>query len=482
MTYAQQPQHVVIVGGGIGGLVTAYELQEGAKAEGLPLTWTLIDGANRLGGKIVTDQADGFTIEGGPDSFLSTKPWAADLCRRLGLGEELMGTNEARRGTYVLHGGKLHRFPEGLNLIVPTRIKPFLRSSLISWRGKLRMALDLVIPARTSQDDESVAGFVRRRLGQEVVDKLAEPLMAGIYAARPEQQSLQATFARFHEMEVKYRSLLRGARAQRPAPTTSTRPTSIFLTLRGGINRLSYALEEALAEGDIRTGTPVDRITQAPDGRYTAILRDTTTVEADAVVLATPTYIAADIIGSVSSPLAEALREIRYVSTATVSLGWRREDVPHPLDGTGLVISRHERRRIFGCTWMSSKFHHRAPDGFALIRCFMGGDGREEQIAYDDADLVRIAREELHSIMGISAEPVIARVFRWNRANPQYDVGHQARVSEIYRLRDRVAGLWLTGGAYEGVGLPDCTRHAQQTANSVLAYLRELHNQPIQHA
>ena len=474
-----EPRHVVVVGGGIAGLTTAYELGERARASGQRLRVTLIEAAPDVGGKILTEEVASelgtFVVEGGPDSFLTQKPWAAQLCRRLGLDAELIPTNDARRAVFVVHRGRLERLPEGMQLIVPTRVMPLLRSRLFGWPGKLRMLVEPLIPPRRGAGDESLAAFVGRRFGREVVETLAEPLMSGIHAAQPEQQSLLGTWARYREMELTYGSLIRGTLAQRRAARTSPaantgRPASMFLSLRGGLKQLVEALRGALHDVEVRVGERVISLEQGLSG-YRLQTSAGTWLEADAVALATPAYAAGDLLRTFAPELAELLHSIRYVSTATVSLGYRRADIAHPLDGFGFVVPRREARRIFGCTWSSTKFAHRAPEQGVLVRCFVGGSGNEAIVEGSDAELLTAARDELRLLMGIDAEPVFSRVFRWRRSNPQYDVGHLKRVQSIYVHAAEHPGLFVTGSAYEGVGIPDCVRHAQQTAEKVLEYL-----------
>jgi len=468
-------RRLVIVGGGIAGLATAYYAQRAADDAGLDVAITLVERDDHLGGKIATDTPDGFVIEGGPDSFITQKPWALQLCRELGLEDRLMGTNDARRSVYVLRGGRLRKMPDGLMLIVPTRFMPFVTSDLISWPGKIRMGLDLVIPRRTDESDESLADFIRRRLGQEALDVLAEPMMAGIHVSDAETLSLKATFPRFIDIERQYGSLTRGMIAARRARSAAANgqangagKTTVFMTLRGGLQELVAALRGAL-RGTIITGQGVAELRREADG-YALALDDGRILAADAVVLATPAYAAADLLRPRHPELAGMLDAIRYVSTATVSLGYDAATFDHPLDGFGFVVPRKEPTRLLAATWTSTKFTHRARPGTVLLRAFIGGPRREDLVDLDDEALVGLVREELRVIMGVRAEPSVARVYRWPRGNPQYDVGHLERVDRIEALCP--LGLYLTGSAYRGVGIPDCVKQGQATAQQVVVALR----------
>ena len=470
--------HLVVVGGGIAGLATAYYAQQAADRAGLDLAITLVERDARLGGKIATDTPDGFVIEGGPDSFITQKPWALQLCRELGLEDRLMGTNDAQRTTYVLRGGRLRKMPDGMLLIVPTRFLPFVTSDLISWPGKIRMGMDLFIPRRTDGADESLADFIRRRLGQEALDVLAEPMMAGIHVSDAETLSLKATFPRFIDIEQKYGSLVRGMIAARKARGAASngggsngagRATTVFMTLRGGLQELVSALQRAL-RGAVITGQGVVDLRRGAAG-YTLALDDGRVLEADAVALATPAYAAADLLRAMNPRLAAKLDAIRYVSTATVSLGYEAAAFGRPLDGFGFVVPRKEPTRLLACTWTSTKFTHRARPGTVLLRAFIGGPRREDLVDQDDEALVSLVREELRGIMGVRAAPTVTRVYRWPRGNPQYDVGHLEHVDQIEALCP--PGLYLTGSAYRGVGIPDCVKQGQATAERIVAAIRE---------
>jgi oxygen-dependent protoporphyrinogen oxidase len=473
--------HIAIVGGGIAGLATAYYLQQRGRQAGLSLTYTLIESASAFGGTIITEVSEGFVIEGGPDCFITQKPAALHLCRELGLEGRLIGTNDALRKVYVLDGGRLRPLPDGVMLVIPTKFAPFVLSPLISLPGKARMGLDFFIPPRREGGDESLADFIRRRLGQEALDKIAEPLMAGIHVADPERLSLHSTFPRFVELEQKYGSLIKGMLAQKARLAArksqgAERELSIFMTLRGGLGELVETLAARL-EGQTLRGTHVVGLERAPDSlrrgdeRYCLRLEDGQTLLADAVVLATPAYVAAELIEPMNPALATKLRAIRYVSTATVSLGFRRSEFEHPLDGFGFVVSARDRSRLMACTWTSTKFSGRAPDGHVSVRGFVGGPRNEGLVNLPDEALIRLVREELRSVMGVGARPVMARVYRWPQANPQYDVGHLEQVDDIEAMAATLPGLYLTGSAYRGVGIPDCIEQARKTAEAVVAQL-----------
>lgn len=468
------PPRVLIIGGGIAGLSAAWYAEQLRTSTGLPLHWTLVERAPQLGGKIKTDRIEGFVIEGGPDSFLAQKPWAAELARQVGIGDQIMGTNEERRKVFVLQKGRLVPLPDGVMLIVPTRFLPFATSPLISPLGKLRMAMDLFIPPRRDGADETLAEFIRRRLGEEALDKIAEPLMSGIHNAESDRQSILATFPRFRQIEAKHGSLIRGMLAARRARAVAGQDgasTSPFQTLRDGMEALVDAVVARLPTDRLVVGRGVAALerTDASAPRYRAILDDGRQIEADAVILAVPAYVAADLVRPFAPDLARGLAQIRYVSTGTISLAFREADLPHPLDGFGFVIPRSEKRQINACTWTSSKFRHRAPNGYALLRVFFGGSRHPELMDLDDAALIQIALNELRQIMGVTATPVLTRVFRWPQANPQYDVGHLDRVAQLEASCP--PGVFLTGSAYRGVGVPDCARQGRQALEDAAHYL-----------
>lgn len=461
----QHGTHIVIIGGGVTGLAAAYHVQKQARAAGVALRYTLVERDERLGGKIITDypgDAGEFVVEGGPDSFVARKPWAIELVRELGLGDEVIGTNQARHSTYVLRHGRLTPLPAGLGMIAPTQWLPFLRSPLFSPWGKLRMALEQFIPVRRNAADETLADFVRRRFGQEALDLLGEPLLAAIHSGVADRQSMLATFPNFRAMEREHGSVTRAARKQAAKARQNGVQSAAFVSLRGGIGTLVDALVSRL-HGTLLTGRAA--VGLEPDenpGSYRVHLDDGTMLHADALIVTTPAYAAADLVASFSPELARTLREIPYVSTGTITLAYRRSEVGAPLDGFGVVIPRGEGRRINACTMTSLKFPHRAPDDHLLIRVFVGGVNRPDLLHLDDHALVSVVREELHDVLGIAATPVWSRVYRWWNANPQYNLGHLERVERIAALCP--PGLFLAGSAYRGVGIPDCVRQAQEAA------------------
>ncbi len=469
--------HVTIIGGGIAGLATAFYLQQKSRAAGLPVQYSLIESEPRFGGKIATTATQNFVIEGGPDSFVTTKPGGMQLCRDLGLENQLIPTNDARRNIFVLKNGRLTPFPGGYRLTVPTEFVPFALSPLISPLGKLRMGLDLVIPARTATSDESLGDFIRRRLGREALDRIAGPIMAGIYVADPDRLSMQSTFPQFSQMEKKYGSLIKAMRHSQkhpspPAGGNNAKPPAMFTSLRGGMNDLVEALVDNLA-GDLQPGQPVIGLRPLSPGFEVTLATPggSRRLTTDAVVIAAPAFAAARLVEAINPTLAGLLQQIRYVSTATVSLGYRWAEIKHLHDfnGFGFMIPKSEQRQILACTWSSTKFDHRAPNNDVLIRLFVGGAGREHLVNLPTADLVQLGQNELREIMGITAAPVVSQVYRWPQGNAQYDVGHLDRVAQIEAHAGAIPGLYFTGSAFRGIGIPDCVQGAITTVTKILA-------------
>jgi oxygen-dependent protoporphyrinogen oxidase len=463
---------LVVVGGGIAGLAAAHRAVELAHERGQPLDLALFEAGDRLGGTIQTDRYEGFLVERGPDSFLSEKPWALALCKRLGIEDRLVRTDDRFRRTYVAFRGRLHPLPDGFQLLAPTRLGPFVRSGLFSWGGKLRMAMDLVLP-RGGDPDESLGAFVTRRLGSEALERVAQPLVAGIYTADPDVLSLAAAMPRFVDLERKDRSLIlglwRGARrAPADAAGVSGARWSLFVTFAAGMEELIRALGARLPPDAIRLKARVTDVTR--EGSCWRIgLGDNPAATADAVIIATESHQAGRMLRYTDPGLAHLLDGIPYASSATVTLGWRRADIAHPLDGFGFVVPQIERRPVIACTFSSVKYAGRAPEGFALLRAFMGGALNEAILQGNDETLTRVARAELGELLKVTAPPLFSRVSRYPKAMPQYHVGHLARVEAIEGCLRAHPGLELVGGAYRGVGISDCVRSGEEAAARLFA-------------
>lgn len=473
---ASQRKKVIIIGGGISGLSTAYFLQEQAKKDPVPLKICLIEASPRLGGKIRSEKVDGFIIEGGPDSFITQKKWGMELIQQLGLTERLVQTHPVEKAVYILSKGKLVPMPQGFNLMVPGQLLPFVFSPLISLPGKMRMGLDLFIPKRTSSEDESIGSFVRRRLGEEAVQLFAEPILAGIFAGDADKLSMKAAFPQFAMLEQTHGSLIKGMLKRKKDATKNGQPApkwSLFVTLEEGLSSIVTALRSKLDQIEILTEKPVTSIIPTETG-YEVVMGEETQ-NADAIVITTPTYKTAEWISGWDTTLCTLLQKIDYVSTATVSLGWQKKDVSHPLNGFGFVVPRREGSAIMASTWSSTKFPGRAPKDHVLIRVFMGGAYHQDIADQADEDLISTVRKELQGILGIKAEPVVARAFRWHKANPQYYVGHLDLIAKIESACQQHPGLFLTGAAYRGVGIPDCIQQGMETSEKIMKMLSGKH-------
>jgi protoporphyrinogen/coproporphyrinogen III oxidase len=471
---------IVVVGGGIAGLSAAYYAQKNIPDAHV----TLIESASQWGGKITTDRVafdDGqFIIEGGPDTFLASKPWGVALCKELGLGERLHGTNQNKKNTYVLNKGRLLPLPEGLAMMIPSDVPSILRSRLISWFGKTRMGLDFLLPAKNvnpdktgASGDESLGSFVSRRLGREAYENLIEPLMSGIYAGDGDQLSLASTFPYLRDLEIKHGSLARGAIEMRKKMNANGQKIqgsrSAFLTPTTGLAEIVEALVERLkSKVDLRLNTRVTSITRNLERGTWSVILDAETLDADGVILATPAYVSGRLLASFDPELGSTLQSIPYASTATVSLAYRLSNVPRELDGYGYVIPRREGRKALACTWTSTKFPHRAPEGYALIRVFVGRAGQD--IPWDEGELLDVAKEESKLTLGITAEPLISRVFLWDKAMPQYNLGHPEILKRIDIALEKHPGLALAGNGYRGIGIPDCIHSGELAVERVLKF------------
>lgn len=447
---------VAIVGGGISGLVTALSL---ARA-GVP--FLLLESSPRWGGRVLGERDGGFLIEGGPDSLFVQKPAAIDLCRELGLGERLLPASEPRT-VYVAKGGRLHALPPGLAAGAPSDLRAFLASGLFSWPGKLRMGLECVIPRRRDQDDESIADFFRRRLGREALALVGDPLLAGIHAGDPERLSLTATMPRLAEVERRSGSLARGLGVGRPA---GRQAAPLFYTLRGGLGEMVDAIVRALPPGRFRTRTAVSRIVRE-GGRYELRLEDGGVVRARDVVLAVPPPVGSRLLSGIDVELAAWLLEIPCASTATVALGFRREEVGHPLDGHGLLIPRGEGLRTTACTFVSSKYPYRAPGDHVLLRAFVGGVRDRLEAGVGGEELVATVLRELAPLLGLRGAPALARSFLWRESMPQMEVGHLARMRAFDERLRLWPGLTVIGAGLRGTGIADAVTEGRRAAEAI---------------
>lgn len=457
---------VVVVGGGIAGLAAAARIAEIAGRDMV----LLLEGAERLGGKIATEHVDGFVIEGGPDCFLASKPGGMQLCRELGLADRLRGTDPRHRRSYVKRGGALHELPDGLSGLVPLRIGPLLGTSVLSLRGRARAALELIVPRRRDPADESIAEFARRRFGTEAYAWLIEPLLGGIFAGDGETLSLSATFPQLSDAEREHGAILRQMfhPGRRSANGTGAAPLG-FVTPERGLSEVITALEARLA-GRIRMGAAVRAIRPGAGG-WRVHLAGEAPVEAGAVVLAVPAFAAAELLDPTDADLAALLRGIPFVSTATVSVAFPPAIIRRLWIGYGYLSPRAEGGGVVACTWTSHKFPARAPRDASLLRFFVGRAGREDAVALDDEALKNVVRAELAAVLGIADEPYLWRIYRWPRSMPQYVLGHRERVARIEQRVAALPGLALAGASYRGVGIPDCITSGWNAADRVAPFL-----------
>lgn len=470
---------IAILGGGISGLSAAFRLLELSAKHETPFEVTLLERGPRLGGALCTIRKQEFIAEAGADSFLTEKPWALDLARRLGLAGEVIATRAEFRRTYVVHKGALVEIPDGFSLLAPTRMLPMLRSPLLSPLGKLRVMIEPLIPRRRGHRDESLASFVTRRLGREVLERIAQPLAGGIYTADPERLSLHATLPRFADMEVRHGSVIRGLRAaarnhDSKSGGTSGARWSLFASLGGGISTMVDAVAQRLGETVRRNAEVValERIgagTAEGKPRWRVVTADGAALEADAVICALPAYRAAPLFEPHSPALARALGIIGYASAAVVNLAYRENDFRRAPRSFGFVVPAIEHRRIIAGSFTSLKFVGRAPAGTILVRAFIGGAMQSESMALDDAAMVEVVREEFRALLGVEAAPLWSQVSRWPDSMPQYAVGHHGRVAEIERAAAALPGLELAGAALRGVGIPDCVLGGERAAQAVFS-------------
>jgi protoporphyrinogen/coproporphyrinogen III oxidase len=457
---------VAIIGGGISGLSAAFSLEQRRQSANENLEYVVFESSPRLGGVLRTDHVDGCVVEAGPDSFLTEKPWAAELCRAVGIEDQLIGSNDATRKTYILRAGRLVELPDGLMFMVPTKIFPALSSSLFSWKTKLLMAQEFFHPPVAEQNDESVAAFVTRHYGEEMVDRLADSLLSGIYGGSAQDLSVRAVMPRFAEMEREHGSLGRAMlKARKNLPAGAQRP--LFTSLKNGMEQLAQAVVSRLSPSSLRTNTEIREI--HPEANGWKISAGENTSNFDALILALPAHATASLLRECAAPLSAELSAIRYTSSITVALGYDA-NIPRSLPpGFGFLVPRSEGKQMLAATFVHNKFSHRVSQNRALIRCAFAGTNADALAKHSDLQIAGIVRQELQQILGLCAEPLFTRVYRWKSAMAQYGVGHLDRLERIEQLCRQLPRFALAGNGYRGIGIPDCVRSGRDAANRLLS-------------
>ncbi len=461
-------KRIAIIGGGISGLSAAYTLEE-KRQSGTSVEYVLFESSPRLGGVLVTDHVDGCIVEAGPDSFLTEKPWAADLCAKIGLGDQLIGSNDSDRKTYILAKGKLVELPDGLMFMVPTKIIPTVLSPLFSVRTKLRMAAEWFHPPHKATEDETVAQMVERHYGSEMVDLLADPLLSGVYGGEASQLSVRAVLPRFADMEAKHGSLGRAMLSARMKLAAATKAPArpLFSSLKDGMQQMVDALVACLDTNSLKTSATVQSVIRQDDGW--TVSAGYQTDQFDALIVAIPAQAAAAVLQAADKDLSHDLGGIQYSSSVTVTLGYDEKVRASLPPGFGFLVPRSEGHRMLAATFVHNKFPHRAPENRAIVRCFLGGARDEQILQVSEPGILEIVRSELREIIGLTAEPLFARVYKWKSAMAQYSVGHLERLQRIESFRQTLPGLALAGNGYNGIGVPDCVRSGAEAAGKILA-------------
>ncbi len=459
-------KRIAIIGGGISGLSAAYTIEE-KRQSGTSVHYVLFESSPRLGGVLVTDRVDGCLVEAGPDSFLTEKPWAADLCREIGLGDQLIGSNDSERKTYIVARGKLVVMPDGLMFMVPTKIIPTVLSPLFSLRTKIRMAAEWFHPPHKASEDETVAAMVERHYGSEMVDLLADPLLSGVYGGEASQLSVRAVLPRFADMESRHGSLGRAMLDARKKMGANVPARPLFTSLQEGMQQMVDALVARLDANSLKTSSLVQSVTPQDDAW--TVSAGYQSDQFDAVIIATPAHAAAALLQGTDENLSRDLGEIQYSSSVTVTLGYDEKVRRSLPPGFGFLVPRSAGRRMLAATFVHNKFPHRAPENRAIVRCFLGGARDEQILEASEEEILAIVRSELRQIIALNAEPLFARVYKWKSAMAQYSVGHLERLQRIESLRQKLPGLALAGNGYNGIGVPDCVRSGAEAASKILA-------------
>jgi len=469
------PLRVAVIGGGIAGLSAAHRMIELCQAESRLLILTLFESNSHLGGVFGSEQVGEYLVERGADSFITNKPAGLNLCRRLGLEDQLITTNARYRKSLILFRGRPYPTPDGFHLLAPAQLLPMLCTPLLSLSGKLRLLREPFVPRRKESGDESLASFVRRRLGNEMLERIVQPMVGGIYTSDPEQLSLQATLPRFIEMEAKYGSLLRGMRQQARVADRSESASGarygLFASLKNGMQQLLDTLEQRIVAATHRRFSPgVTSLEKAEQG-WEITAQGQRPQHFDGVILAVPAHVASGLLVDVHPGLSTALASIQSASSAIVLTGHSLADIKHPLDAFGLVIPHTERRRILATSFLSRKFAGRAPEGKVILRTFVGGAMQPEELEQSDEAMVATVLSELNSIFGIRRPPDFHLVTRYSRGMPQYTVGHLDRIAAIELQSKQLDRFQLAGNYFRGVGVPDCIQSGEQAAAALLSSL-----------
>jgi len=480
-------KRILIIGGGVAGLGAAYKVTRAA-SEGHGVEFVLFEKDTRLGGKIQTEivrdaSEDKFIVDGGPDCFLTEKPACHRIAKLTGIFEDELPTDESRKRTWILSRGKLHQMPDGIFMFAPTKFLPFATTGLFSWPGKIRMAMDLFIPPKKvvpgELNDETLESFVVRRMGRECLERLAEPLVGGVHASESSKMSLAATFPRLLEMEQTYGSLTKGFLAARRKveemrrkypPQPGQKPRTFFTSFVNGMQELTDRMADAAGREKMRTGVAVASLQYAHGRPWSVSLSDGSTVDGDAVIIATESWAAEPLVRPSDEVIADALADIPASSSATVSIAFNENEVGFDLNAFGVLCPLIEKRALMAATYSSTKWPGRAPPGKVLLRGFVGGPYNQEIVKRSDEELVQTVLAEFRDLLGLNpfAKPLFSRVFRWHLGMPQYTVGHLDRIGRIEDRCAQIPGLAIAGGSYRGVGVPNCIESGERAVTKIL--------------